>query len=312
MAKDKKDKPLSAAVGQKILSDLKKKVGSDKKDPTVKDAMAWLFDGNPEIILPHLLANRQYKLKPVVNGIIQKFRTNPRMLNFMNNMINDLYATHSESDILIFIKQYIQINRIQKSQMDFSWFPKSDREIFIEQFSKQFNSEVGTNDIIAHYDLLKTGLFNDEISKNIIKEVYKNSEVEAEEINVLNSQLEEFMVKEREAKIAADPRFIKELTPEVINEWSLSLMDIKTIEKTNNILLVFLDKNNMKKYYLMDFVYEFVISNLFSIIQNDYIMPFLKDYHQPYIINDFRTLENIKKVLREEKDKFYKQYGWIS
>lgn len=312
MAKDKKDKPLSAAVGQKILSDLKKKVGSDKKDPTVKDAMAWLFDGNPEIILPHLLANRQYKLKPVVNGIIQKFRTNPRMLNFMNNMINDLYATHSESDILIFIKQYIQINRIQKSQMDFSWFPKSDREIFIEQFSKQFNSEVGTNDIIAQYDLLKTGLFNDEISKNIIKEVYKNSEVEAEEINVLNSQLEEFMVKEREAKIAADPRFIKELTPEVIKEWSLSLMDIKTIEKTNNILLVFLDKNNMKKYYLMDFVYEFVISNLFSIIQNDYIMPFLKDYHQPYIINDFRTLENIKKVLREEKDKFYKQYGWIS
>lgn len=314
MAKEKSAK-ISAKDAQKIISEIKKSVDNNgKRDPTIQDAMTWLFDGNPNIELPYILANRQYKLRNLVNNIIQKFRSNPRMLNFMNGELNNLYSSHSESEILIFIKRYIQINRIDKYKLDKSWFRKSDREMFIEKYSQtkgEFDS--GFYDVVAHYDMLSTGRFDDDLSLSLISLIQPDSkEQEAREIDNLNSQLEEFLAKEQEAKISKDPRFIKELTKEIIDEQSLSLLDIKTIERTNKILLVFLDKNNLKKYYMFDFVYEFVISNLFSIIQNDYVMPFLKDYHQPYIINDFRTLENIKKVLREEKDKFYKQYGWIS
>ena len=311
MAKEKKEKTISAKDAQKIISGIKKSTES-KPDPTVKDVMNWLFDGNPEITLPHLLANRQYKLRPLVNNVIQKFRKNPRTLILMNNLLNNMHSKHTESDILIFLKTYIQINKIQKYSLDQSWFQKSNREIFIEKYKSSKNDlESGFNDIISQYDMLSTGRFDDDLSVSLINLINTNSAKEQEEIQILNSQLEEFFSKEQEAKIASDPRFIKDLTPEVIKELSLSLIDIKTIERSNKILLVFLDKSNLKKYYMFDFIYEFVISNLFSIIQNDYVMPFLKEYHQPYLIQDFRVLENIKRTLRVERDNFYKQYGWI-
>ena len=311
MAKEKKEKTISAKDAQKIISGIKKSAES-KPDPTVKDVMNWLFDGNPEITLPHLLANRQYKLRPLVNNVIQKFRKNPRTLILMNNLLNNMHSKHTESDILIFLKTYIQINKIQKYSLDQSWFQKSNREIFIEKYKSSKNDlESGFNDIISQYDMLSTGRFDDDLSVSLINLINTNSAKEQEEIQILNSQLEEFFSKEQEAKIASDPRFIKDLTPEVIKELSLSLIDIKTIERSNKILLVFLDKSNLKKYYMFDFIYEFVISNLFSIIQNDYVMPFLKEYHQPYLIQDFRVLENIKRALKAERDNFYKQYGWI-
>lgn len=311
MAKEKKEKTISAKDAQKIISGIKKSTES-KPDPTVKDVMNWLFDGNPEITLPHLLANRQYKLRPLVNNVIQKFRKNPRTLILMNNLLNNMHSKHTESDILIFLKTYIQINKIQKYSLDQSWFQKSNREIFIEKYKSSKNDlESGFNDIISQYDMLSTGRFDDDLSVSLINLINTNSAKEQEEIQILNSQLEEFFSKEQEAKIASDPRFIKDLTPEVIKELSLSLIDIKTIERSNKILLVFLDKSNLKKYYMFDFIYEFVISNLFSIIQNDYVMPFLKEYHQPYLIQDFRVLENIKRTLKAERDNFYKQYGWI-
>ena len=311
MAKEKKEKTISAKDAQKIISGIKKSTES-KPDPTVKDVMNWLFDGNPDITLPHLLANRQYKLRPLVNNVIQKFRKNPRTLILMNNLLNNMHSKHTESDILIFLKTYIQINKIQKYSLDQSWFQKSNREIFIEKYKSSKNDlESGFNDIISQYDMLSTGRFDDDLSVSLINLINTNSAKEQEEIQILNSQLEEFFSKEQEAKIASDPRFIKDLTPEVIKELSLSLIDIKTIERSNKILLVFLDKSNLKKYYMFDFIYEFVISNLFSIIQNDYVMPFLKEYHQPYLIQDFRVLENIKRALKAERDNFYKQYGWI-
>lgn len=307
-----KEKTLTQKDTQKILSGIKKTVSS-KPDPTVKDIMAWLFDGKPEIELPYILANRQYKLKPLINTVIQKFRTNPKTLNLLNGLLNNMHSNHSESQILVFLKSYIQINKINKFMLDQSWFPKSKREIFIEKYgSQQDDFGSGFNDMVAQFDMLSTGRFDDKLSLSLIENMENNTLKEKEEIELLNSQLEEFFIKEQEIKISNDPRFIKELNEEIIKDMNLSLIDIKSIERTNKILLIFLDKNNLKKYYLFDFVYEFVISNIFSIIGNDYVMPFYKEIHQPYIVTDMRTLDAIKRTLREERDKFYKQYAWIN
>jgi hypothetical protein len=307
-----KEKNLTQKDAQKILSGIKKTVGS-KPDPTVKDVMTWLFDGKPEIELPYLLANRQYKLKPLINSVIQKFRTNPKTLNLLNGLINNMHSSHSESQILVFLKSYIQINKITKYMLDQSWFPKSKREIFIEKYGAQKGDlESGFNDVVAQFDLLSTGKFDDKLSLSLMESLETNNLKEKEEIELLNSQLEEFFIKEQENKISNDPRFIKELNEEIIKDLNLSLIDIKSIERTNKILLVFLDKSNLKKYYLFDFVYEFVISNVFSIIGNDYVMPFYKEIHQPYIVTDMKTLDAIKRTLRDERDKFYKQYAWIN
>lgn len=308
MAKDKSEKGLTAKETQKIMSGIKKSVEDKGKDITVWDILNWLFDGKPAEEIPNIFLRRQYKLRPLINSVMQKFRTNPRMLNFMNNQLNDLFSKRSESEIILFMKQYIQINRIQKSSLDQTWFQKSKREIFFEKIGQSKNDfEGGFGDLVSHYDLLSTGRFEDKLSQSIINDVtgvvVSNEEIE--------NNLAEFMIAEQQAKIDNDPRFIKDLTQEVIDDLSLSLIDIKSLEKLNKILLVFLDKNNLKKYYMYDFSYEFVISNLFSIIQNDYVVPFTKEYHQSFIINDMRTLENIKRTLRTERDKFYKQFAWI-
>ena len=302
-----KEKHLTAKEAQKITSELKKSFNS--KDVTVGDVMKWLFDGNPNVELPNKFMHRQYKLGPIINAVIQKFRSYPKMLNFMNYNVNDLFSKRSNGEILIFIKQYIQINRVTANMMDNSWVKKSDREVMLEKLSKTRNDfESGFNDIVSHYDLLSTGRFDDALSKSIMKEV------SGEDINnstELDETFLQLMEMERQSKLDKDPRFIKELNPEQIELWGLSLIDIKTIDSLNKILLIFLDKNNNKKFFLLDFVYEFVLSNIFSIIHNDYIMPFLPDYHQSIILTEIRALENLRRTLRDERDKFYKQYGWI-
>ena len=301
-----KEKHLTAKEAQKLTSELKKSFS--EKDVTIKDIMNWLFDGKQNIELPNKFMHRQYKLGPLINGVIQKFRSYPKMLNFMNYNVNELFSKRSNGEILIFIKQYIQINRVSYNMLDHSWVSKSDREVLLDKFSKtKSDSENGFNDIAAHYDLLKTGRFEDALSIDIINTMTGTPDVNPD----LDNTLLQLIEMEKQAKIDKDPRFIKELTPEQIEMWGLSLIDIKTLNGMNKILLIFLDKNNNKKFFLIDFVYEFVLSNIFSIIHNDYIMPFLPDYHQPIILTEIRALENLRRTLRDERDKFYKQYGWI-
>lgn len=301
-----KEKHLTAKEAQKLTSELKKSFS--EKDVTIKDVMNWLFDGKQNIELPNKFMHRQYKLGPLINGVIQKFRSYPKMLNFMNYNVNELFSKRTNGEILIFIKQYIQINRVSYNMLDHSWVTKSDREVLLEKFSKtKSDSENGFNDIAAHYDLLKTGRFEDALSVDIINTMTGVPDDNPD----LDNTLLQLIEMEKQAKIDKDPRFIKELTPEQIEMWGLSLIDIKTLNGMNKILLIFLDKNNNKKFFLIDFVYEFVLSNIFSIIHNDYIMPFLPDYHQPIILTEIRALENLRRTLRDERDKFYKQYGWI-
>lgn len=305
MAKEKTG--ISAKDAQKIISQIKKTV--DKPvDITTWDIINWLFDGKPTEEVPHKFMKRLYKLRPLINNVMQKFRSNPRMLNFMNNQLNDLFSSRNETEILVFMKQYIQINRIQKASLDQSWFKQSQREIFLTKIGETKNDlEGGFGDLVSHYDMLSTGRFQDKLSLSIINDVQGTPVSNAD----IESNLGAFLEEEAKSKIQNDPRFIKELTQEEIDKESLSLIDIKSLEKLNKILLVFMDKNNLKKYYMYDFTYEFVISNLFSIIQNDYIMPFLKEYHQPILVNDIRTLENIRRTHKAERDKFYKQFAWI-
>ena len=301
-----KEKHLTTKEAQKLTSELKKSFS--EKDVTIKDVMNWLFDGKQNIELPNKFMHRQYKLGPLINGVIQKFRSYPKMLNFMNYNVNELFSKRTNGEILIFIKQYIQINRVSYNMLDHSWVTKSDREVLLEKFSKtKSDSENGFNDIAAHYDLLKTGRFEDALSVDIINTMTGVPDDNPD----LDNTLLQLIEMEKQAKIDKDPRFIKELTPEQIEMWGLSLIDIKTLNGMNKILLIFLDKNNNKKFFLIDFVYEFVLSNIFSIIHNDYIMPFLPDYHQPIILTEIRALENLRRTLRDERDKFYKQYGWI-
>lgn len=114
-----------------------------------------------------------------------------------------------------------------------------------------------------------------------------------------------------EKKHDNDPRFLKEVNQEIVDELELSLIDIKMIEKMNKILLVFIDKNNNKKYSLIPFSYEFVISTINAIKYNDYVVNFDPAYHNFYVCFDFATVEKIRMAINKSKDKFFKKYAWI-
>ena len=83
------------------------------------------------------------------------------------------------------------------------------------------------------------------------------------------------------------------------------------IEKLNKILLVFIDKNNNKKYSLIPFSYEFIISTINAIKYNDYVVNFDPNYHKIYVCFDFSTMEKIRMAINKSKDKFFKKYAWL-
>lgn len=304
-----KEKLPSAKELSNITSQIKKSAPKEG-DVTVAMVLDWMFDGDHSCTLPNAFLRRQYKLKPVINNIMQKFRTVPKMQLFMNTHVNNLYSHRSESEILVFFKSYVQINKIYKNQLDKSWFQKSDRENMIQKFSETRNSLEGNfGDIVAEYDMIATGRFDDEVTRSLIEEV---KGVSFEDNSRFEEAYLEMIQAEQQKKIENDPRFIKELNQDIIDNLNLTLIDIKTIEKQNKILLIFIDKNNLKKFYMYDFVVEFFISNIFSIIYNDYVVPFDKNYHQPYLCTDFKLMENIRRAINTAKDKFYKEYAWSS
>ena len=304
-----KEKLPSAKELSNITSQLKKSAPKEG-DITVAMVLEWMFDGDYSCTLPNAFLRRQYKLKPVINNIMQKFRTIPKMQLFMNTHVNNMYSSRSEAEILAFFKSYVQINKIMKNQLDKSWFQKSDREAMIQKLSETRNSLEGNfGDIVSEYDMIATGRFNDTLTQSLIEEV---KGVQSEDNSRFEEAFLEMIQAEQQKKIANDPRFIKELNQEVIDNLNLTLIDIKTIEKQNKILLIFIDKNNLKKFYLYDFVIEFFISNVFSIIYNDYVVPFDKNYHQSYLCTDFKLMENIRRAINTAKDKFYKEYAWSS
>ena len=304
-----KEKLPSAKELNAITSQLKKSAPKEG-DVTVAMVLEWMFDGDYTCTLPNVFLRRQYKLKPVINNIMQKFRTIPRMQLFVNNHVNNLYSHRSESEILAFFKSYVQINKIQKHMLDKTWFQKSDREAMLQRLSETRNSIEGNfGDIVSEYDMIATGRFEDDKTKALIEEV---KGVSTEDNSRFEEAYLEMIQAEQQQKIENDPRFIKDLNQEVIDSMDLTLIDIKTIERQNKILLIFIDKNNLKKFFMYDFVVEFFISNIFSIIYNDYVVPFDKNYHQPYLCTDFKMMENIRRAINTAKDKFYKEYAWSS
>ena len=300
----------------KALNEITSKINKSKKkasDITSQMIINWLFDNNTNIELPHAFIYRQYKLKQPIDYTIKKFRKIPKMQRFVNDHVNNLYSKRSESEILVFLKSYIQINKLDSRCLDNSWFKKSDRDIIISKLTSERDSLEGNwGDIVAEYDMICTQRFNDPKSMEIINETKPNQNANSPESNAkFEEALKIIQIEEQKAKMENDPRFLKELNQNVVDEWNLSLIDIKTIEKQNKILLIFIDKNNNKKFFVYDFIYEFVVSNIFSIIYNDYVVPFNKDYHYCMVCTDFRLVENIRRAINDARDKFYKEYAWF-
>ena len=308
MAKEKIKKPTKTEL--KKISDSLKKSGT-KKEATfnTNDVMKWLFDGGSTEV-PVIFMKNNTTLKNHVKNIAPKFRTVPRIMNLFNNHLNKLYDKRTGAEILEFLKSYIQQHKINIQWLDNNWYKKDQRELYLSHhLGKSGNLETSVGDLTEEYQMFMTGAFNDK--KEILSKWFQVFEDPNAIEEDFKENVNELLLQMDEKKHDNDPRFLKEVTQEIVDELELSLIDIKMIEKMNKILLVFIDKNNNKKYSLIPFSYEFVISTINAIKYNDYVVNFDPAYHNFYVCFDFATVEKIRMAINKSKDKFFKKYAWL-
>lgn len=302
-----KEKGPTKAELKKLANDIKK--SSKEKNFNQRDLMTWLFDGG-SCEPPNFFLRRETYLKDQIKYMTPKFRTLPKVMNFFNEHLNRLYDRRTGSEILEFLKSYIQMHKIQPEWLDSTWYGKDQRESFFNWHKTNIGTlETTEGDILEEYQMYMSGAFNENpVLINKWAGIYSdpNNIPEDFEDNVL-----ELMGILEETKHDNDPRFLKELDQTIVDDLALSLIDIKMLEKQNKILLIFIDKNNNKKYLLKPFTFEFVISNLNSIKYNDYIVQFDPNYHTYYVCTDYFTMEKIRMAINKSRDKFFHKFGWL-
>lgn len=300
-----KEKVISKSQLEGISKKLKSSSKKNKIDITYKEVFNWLFDGLSTDSIPHKFSYGKTRVEQILKfGVIPKFRTCPKAVNFLNVHLNDLYSRRTTEEILVFLKSYIQMNKLLLNDLDSNFYQKSIRDSFIEEQSELYGTaEKGFGDIVSEYDMLQTGRFSNGVEA-IISTTSVSENFDQNALDLL--QLLDIK------KIENDPRFIKKLDQETINELGLTLIDIKAIEKQNKIILVFVDGNNKKKFYLMDFTYEFALSSINSIIYNDYIVPFDPKYFTCIVLTDTRTVDNLRRQINNNRDNHIRLNAWGS
>ena len=308
MAKEKVKK-MTKAEAKKITDAIKKSSGKKESAFTTNDVMKWLFDGGT-LDIPLVFMKNNTTLKNHIKNIAPKFRTIPRIMNLFNEHLNKLYDKRTGAEILEFLKSYIQQHKINIQWLDNNWYKKDQRELYLSHhLGKSGNLETSVGDLTEEYQMFMTGAFNDK--KEILSKWFQVFEDPNAIEEDFKENVNELLLQMDEKKHDNDPRFLKEVNQEIVDELELSLIDIKMIEKMNKILLVFIDKNNNKKYSLIPFSYEFVISTINAIKYNDYVVNFDPAYHNFYVCFDFATVEKIRMAINKSKDKFFKKYAWI-
>lgn len=312
MAKEKK---ITQTELNKISSNLKAGVNKGVKKFNIQDLINWLFDGDTSLDIPLYFRKNKSTLLNSIQIVIPKFRNNIKMISFMNVQLNDLYTKRSPEEILEFLKSYVQQNKIYKEHLDntFYRFDKigAARDRFIESMS-EFNSQLDGGDfgsIVAEFEMMATGRFDNKEIEFKMNLALGNKEANVEEFdnNVLEALREVELTKRQK-----DPRFIKILDQETVDRLKLTLIDIKALERMNKILLVFIDENNKKKFFMDDFAYEFAISNINSIVWNDYLVQFDSRYHSWVVCRDIQDVNKLRNAINKARDNLYRNNAWES
>jgi len=113
--------------------------------------------------------------------------------------------------------------------------------------------------------------------------------------------------KNNALKVRNDTRFLKELNQNVIDELELTIFNVKTLPNRNQILFIFIDKDNNKRFFVDDFNFIFYVSNKTNIIENDYLTKYDESTHIPFIIQNYEVLKHLKFAVNDNYKRFMKK-----
>lgn len=287
------------------------------KVPKTNDVVNWLYD-NQLIEFPIQWLPFKTQIDSISRFIGSTFQNNLKAIYLINTYTNNLYFNNDSFEVLIFYKTIVQQLGLFQSDRYSKFNTRSPKQSFIKT-CLEINPKWHTKDAISTYILHELSLRGsisldlDEVfttqqritfySDPKAKETYlqKNEKVDIKD-RIINMQN-----KDKFNKIANDDRYLKDLNQEVIDELELVIFNIKTLPQLNKILIIFIDKDNNKRFYLENFSYKFYISNQTSIINNDYIESFNESKHRLFVVNDISILKTLKFAVNDNYKKFMKK-----
>jgi len=269
-----------------------------RKEPgvTIKffEVQNWLF--SPEIELPEKFKMNPTKLNSTVPYLTEQFWAMPQLTSYLNKHVNNLHKIPDPLKMLELLKKIVQDRGIQKFKT-WSFIPTRQPDLLKEI---QDRDRLDSGDARAKRSLMKklqidtsyyfkttptkknTNLTNS-VSKAIVKEALVVQKIQEKE--------------KKENVMTNDSRFLKKLNQEVIDELDLVIFDVSLLKKTNRVLFTFIDRDNLKRYFMVPFLAEIYLSKKKGVINNDYIEDLNETDFIKYVIKDVKLYNKLKYLL---------------
>ncbi len=257
------------------------------------EVLNWLFSSETE--LPKKFLMNESKLNSIVPYLAEQFWAMPQLTDYLNEHTNDLYQIPESLEMLRLLKKIIKTRGLTKANC-WSFIPNRKPNLLKEV---QERDKLDTGDARAKVMLMQklgintTGYFKAAPTKkntNLKDAVVKVRVKEAIEIDKNKK------IQKKEAAMAADSRYLKELNQTVIDDLELILFDVSLLKKTNRVLFTFIDAMNQKKYFMTPFLADIYLSKKDGVINNDYIEDLNDDFIH-YVINDIKMYTKLKFTL---------------
>jgi hypothetical protein len=269
-----------------------------KKPIKIYDLINWLLGQADKI--PVRFIEQKSKLGSLVPYIVEQLWTNMNLVQYLNKHVNDLFNIPDPIDQLLFLKKLFKLRNINK------WSLYQKRPDFKPDIIKAIEEKEGYDEgnargkalMLKHkFGLLETqGAYK---KQTATKAAIKQATTQ-EDKKFIKDLLEQQKAQEEASVPKIDEGiYIKKLTQEVIDENELVLFDVSLLKKRNQVLFIFIDKNNHKKYYLMPFMAKIYISKVDGVIHNDYIEKLDPNKFNGYVLTDIRNYTRLKYMLND-------------
>jgi hypothetical protein len=261
----------------------------------IYEVINWLV--GPETEIPANFIEQKTKLNSIVPYITEQLWLKPSLIKYLNKYTNDLFNIPNPIDQLVFLKKIFQIRKISK------WDLYQKRPDFkpdlIKMIQEKENYDEGNANSKAVMLKRKFGLLE-------AQRIYQKQKATKAAIRQASTDEDKKMVKtlleqktKSETEVNDRGHYLKSLSQDIIDEQELVLFDISLLKKRNQVLFIFIDKNNHKKYYLDDFVANIYISKQDGVINNDYIEDLDPNKFLGYIIKDIKIYTRLKYMLND-------------
>jgi len=283
------------------------------KVPKMQDVVAWLYDNKP-VVYPDFWLTFKNEVQSISRYIPKIFQTNLKAIYLINKDCNHLHYNHDSFENLMYYKTIIQQLKLSFYDRYVEFNKMTKRKQFIDA-CLTINPQWHTLDAISIYEMNNRNVFKDSMylandqRLEFWKDPKKKLKFDTDNTDLQN-RIKELAAENAKHKMLSDKRYIHELNQNVIDDLELVIFNVKTLPARNQILYIFIDKDNNKRFYVEDFEFIFFISNQSSIINNDYIEDFDVNKHIPFMVKSLEVLRTIKFAVQDSHKRFMKQGGF--